>query len=81
MAASKETLHDLHTKIAKRYVDLLDSGEPLSPAVLAAINKFLKDNNIEALAVPDSPLDKLRKSGKLKLLPFLEDHEREAIGE
>jgi hypothetical protein len=51
----------------------------VNPAVYGQIIKFLKDNNIEAIAVKDGALDKIKT--KLHLLPFLEPHEREAAGE
>lgn len=93
MAADQQTLHEIHNRIAKAFLAMLEqmegrcphcSGEihqPINPAVLGHIVKFLKENNIEALPVAGSPLDKLKQKGTLKLLPFLEDHEREAIGE
>ena len=91
MAADPKTLHSIHEKVAQAYLALLTQMEglcphcqgeihqPINPAVLGHINKFLAENNIEALAVKDSHLDKLK--GKLHLLPFLEPHEREAAGE
>jgi len=93
MGADQQILQDIHQRIAKAFLNLLAQAEgtcpacsheihqPLNPAVYGHIGKFLKDNHIESLAVPGSPLDKLKKAGKLKLLPFLEDHEREAVGE
>ena len=91
MSADPKTLHLIHEKVAQAYLALLTQMEglcphcqgeihqPLNPAVLGHINKFLAENNIEALAVKDGALDKLK--GKLHLLPFLEPHEREAAGE
>lgn len=93
MSADPKTLHLIHEKIAQAYLALLTQMEgncpecghqihqPLNPAVLGHINKFLAENHIEALAVPGSPLEKLKQAGKLKLLPFLEPYEREAAGE
>lgn len=92
MAADPKTLHLLHEKVAQAFVALLtqmegkcphcagDIHQPINPAVLGHINKFLADNNIEALAVPESPLSKLK--GRLHLIKdFMEPHEREAAGE
>jgi len=84
MGAKPEDLHAIHAKIAKAYLSLLDkmleSDEPVNPAVLNAINKFLKDNNIEALPVAESPLAKLQ--GRLHLIKdYMADHEKLAAGE
>lgn len=92
MAAESRTLQEIHEKVAKAFVALLSQMDgncpnchvsihlPLNPAVYGHIIKFLKDNNIEAVAVPDSPLGKL--SGKLHLLKdYMEPHERAAVGE
>ena len=91
MAADPKILNEIHEKVAKAYLALLTQMEglcphchgeihqPINPAVLGHINKFLAENNIEALVVKDSHLDKLKN--KLHLLPFLESHERAAAGE
>lgn len=91
MSADPRTLHEIHEKIAKAFLNLLAQSEglcpncsteihqPLNPAVYGHINKFLAENDIQALPVKDSALDKLK--GKLHILPFLEPHEREAAGE
>jgi len=92
MAADPKTLHMIHEKIANAFLAMLNQldgkcphceGEihqPINPAVLGHINKFLAENHIEALPVKDGALDKLR--GKLHLISdYLEPHEREAIGE
>lgn len=92
MRASPDTLNQIHEKIAKAFLNLLNQSEgkcpacdheihvPLTnPAVYGHIIKFMKDNNIEALPVKDSALGKIKT--KLHLLPFLEPHERVAEGE
>ena len=93
MAAKPETLQQIHEKVAQAYLALLEQMEgkcphcgeeihqPINPAVLGHINKFLAENDITALVVPDSALDKLRKKGTLSRLPFPEAHERLASGE
>jgi hypothetical protein len=78
MAADQKTLNAIHEKLAEKLLAELDA-EQVNPAVYGQIIKFLKDNNIEALSVPGSNLDKIKN--KLHLLPFLEPHEREAVGE
>ena len=78
MAADPKILNDIHARLAERLLLELEA-ELINPAVYGQVIKFLKDNNIEAIAVKDSTLDKIR--GKLHLLPFLEAHEREAVGE
>ncbi len=68
-AADIDILEQLHSGLATAMlIDLqgyIDRGEPVPPALLGAISKFLKDNKIEALAVPNSPVHKLAAS-----LPF-----------
>ena len=65
--ASMETLNGLHEAIAKYYNDVIGectdedgqfSGE-LSSGTLAAINAFLKNNNITADVVESEPLQNL----------------------
>lgn len=91
MSADPNTLHQIHEKIAKAFLNLLAQAEglcphcsgeihlPMNPAVYGHVIKFLAGNDIQALPVKDSALDKLK--GKLHILPFLEPHEREAAGE
>ena len=80
MAADIKTLQDIHEKVAKSFLALLDGDDPIPPAVYGHIIKFLDNNHVEALAVPGGNLDKLK--GKLHLIKdYLEPHEREAIGE
>ena len=92
MSADPKTLHSIHEKVAQAYLALLEQMEgkcphcngdihqPLNPAVLGHINKFLAENDISALAVPESPLAKLQ--GRLHLIKdYMEPHERTASGE
>jgi hypothetical protein len=92
MAADPKILNTIHEKVAQAYLALLvqmeglcphcqgEIHQPINTAVLGHINKFLAENNIEALAVPESPLAKLQ--GRLHLIKdYLEPHEREAAGE
>jgi hypothetical protein len=94
MAADKETLNAIHEKVARAYLALLNQMEgkcpecgheihaPLNPAVLGHINKFLAENDISALAVPESALDKIKKSGRLHLIKdYMEPHEKAVNGE
>ena len=48
-------LHTLHKKLADYYMDALESGEDLSSGNLAAINAFLKNNNIQVDVVEATP--------------------------
>ena len=48
-------LHGLHKKLADYYMDALDSGEDLSSGNLAAINAFLKNNDIKVDVVEATP--------------------------
>ena len=53
--ANMEELHELHKLVAKYYMEALDSGEDLSSGTLAAINTFLKNNDIKVDVVESSP--------------------------
>jgi len=58
MAAKEETLGLLHEAVAQDLLAKVRSGEASAQELNAAI-KFLKDNGIEALNTPDSPLNNL----------------------
>ena len=60
--ASDKELSELHGQLAKRFKEMLESGEPLKASDHNVIRKFLKDNNIEATAPPGSPLFDLAKN-------------------
>ena len=60
MAKAKiDKLDMIHDKVATYYIEALDSGEELSSGTLAALNAFLKNNNITADVVESSPLQNL----------------------
>lgn len=96
-AGTKEALADLHRKVTEAYHALLDAVAKggacencgvvnlhfigLNPAVLGHINKFLAENDVTCLPVPDSKVDRLKQKNKLVLLPSAEAHERFAAGE
>jgi hypothetical protein len=96
-AANLDTLRSIHNKVADAYLALLaavDKGGAceecgtinkhfigLNPAVLGHINKFLAENDITALKVPEGKIDRLEKKGKVVSLPDYEAHERHAVGE
>lgn len=75
-------LSTLHTKLALVLADAIENGEKAkdeegnlisvtpSPALLNVARQFLKDNDIKAKVVEDSPLDKLAKAATSKSLPF-----------
>ena len=67
MKASKDILEDLHNEVAKDLLMRIRTGEA-RPADIANAIKFLKDNNIEGLAVQESPLGNLLAS-----MPFPSD--------
>ena len=54
--ASKEKLNALHDLVASYYTDILASGDQLSSGELAAINSFLKTNEITAEIVESEAL-------------------------
>ena len=64
--ANLNELHKLHRVIAGYYIEAAESGEELSSGTLAAINAFLKNNNIAVDVIEDSPEQNF--SSKLKLL-------------
>ena len=64
--ANLDELHKLHQAIAKYYIEAAESGEELSSGTLAAINSFLKNNEITVDVIEDSPTQNF--SSKLQLL-------------
>ena len=71
--ASLSKLHDLHRAIATYYIEAAESGEELSSGTLAAINSFLKNNDITVDVIEDSPTQNF--TSKLRLL--VQDREEE----
>ena len=72
--ASIDKLHELHKYIAEYYIEAATSGEELSSGTLAAINSFLKNNDITVDVIEDSPTQNL--TNKLQLLIMDEVEER-----
>jgi len=70
--ANINRLNDLHKMIAEYYIEAATSGEELSSGTLAAINAFLKNNDITVDVIEDSPTQNL--TSKLQLL-ILEEKE------
>ena len=70
--ANLTTLNELHGIIAKYYIESVEAGEELSSGTLAAINAFLKNNDITVDIVEDSPAQSL--TNKLQLL-IMEERE------
>lgn len=71
MAASKDSLEALHTAIADKLTESIESMEPGDKGLAALLNvarQFCKDNGIEAVAAPGSPMGGL--AGKLAEFPF-----------
>lgn len=64
--ANMSKLNALHGAIAEYYMEAAQGDEELSSGTLAAINSFLKNNNITVDVVEDSPSQNL--SSKLQLL-------------
>lgn len=64
MAASKESLESLHSAIADKLTETIremPAGEKGLAAILNVARQFVKDNGIEAIAAPGSPLGNLTK--------------------
>ena len=57
--ANMTELHALHKLVAEYYSEALESGEDLSSGTLAAINTFLKNNDIKVDVVENSPTQNL----------------------
>ena len=57
--ANVNELYNLHKKVAEYYLEALESGEDLSSGTLAAINTFLKNNEIKVDIVESSPAQNL----------------------
>ena len=73
--ANLNELNNLHKVIAEYYVEAVASGEELSSGTLAAINAFLKNNDITVDVIEDSPTQSL--TNKLQLL-IMDEREKEA---
>lgn len=61
MSADQETLEQLHAALAAHLLTCIKQGEP-APALLNVARQFLKDNGIESLSVPGSPIHDLLSS-------------------
>lgn len=61
MSASKDLLGDLHSAIAAELLQRVQSGQA-SAAELSTAIRFLKDNNIEAIASDNDGLTELMKA-------------------
>ena len=57
--ANMKELEALHSLLAQYYTEMLDSGEELSSGTLAALNTFLKNNDIKVDVVDSSPMQDL----------------------
>ncbi len=66
--ANLTQLHNLHRVIAGYYIEAVDSGEELSSGTLAAINAFLKNNDITVDVIEDSPEQDLSKNLRLLIM-------------
>ena len=57
--ASMKEVEILHSLMVGYYQSLLESGEELSSGTLAAINTFLKNNDIKVDVMESSPMQDL----------------------
>ena len=67
MTLSKEKLEQLHEVLTQELLARIQQGEA-APALLNVARQFLRDNGIESLALPGSPLNDL-----LSQLPTFEE--------
>ena len=58
MTLSKEKLEQLHEVLTQELLARIQQGEA-APALLNVARQFLRDNGIESLALPGSPLNDL----------------------
>lgn len=65
--ASKTTLEELHEKLAEKLKTRIESDD-VTASDLNVARQFLKDNGIDALNAPGSPINDLQRS-----LPDLPD--------
>tara|TARA_B100000902_G_C26979947_1_gene749767 strand:+ start:74 stop:310 length:237 start_codon:yes stop_codon:yes gene_type:complete len=73
MSKKEETLNELHTLLAQKLLDRVNDPECKS-ADLNVARQFLKDNNIDAVPVAESPLAKLADK-----LPFSDKELKSAM--
>lgn len=69
--ASTEKLEALHGELASTLQTAISSSDPTDKGFASLLNvarQFLKDNGIEAVTVPGSPMGKL--AGKVAEYPF-----------
>jgi len=57
--ANMDLMHTLHRKQADYLIEALESGEELASGTLAAINAFLKNNEIQVDIIENSPTQDL----------------------
>lgn len=69
--ASMKEVEALHSLLAQYYGELLESGEELSSGTLAALNTFLKNNDVKVDVVEGNSMQNL--SFKIKQLMTEED--------
>ena len=74
--ANMNELYNLHKMIAGYYAEAIESGEDLSSGTLAAINTFLKNNDIRVDVVEQS--DKQNLTFKLRDLVAASVEKKEA---
>lgn len=60
--ASMDKLNSLHDLLANYYSEILQGGDDLSSGELAAINAFLKNNDITATAIESDAVGTLQNS-------------------
>lgn len=63
--ANLSALHNLHGAIAKYYLEAAEGDEELSSGTLAAINAFLKNNDITVDVIEDSPAKSMTNTLRL----------------
>ena len=70
MAAKETRLGSLHELVAETFIRQLENPEAITPALLSAATKFLKDNGIEA-ELGDEQMEQLKESmGNVTNFPF-----------
>lgn len=76
MSDLKKVLDTLHSALADELLARVRSGEATA-SDLSVVRQFLKDNGIDSVPPPGSPLDKLSKAANL---PFTETVDEDTAG-
>ena len=69
--ANKKEVEKLHGLLTTYYSELLEDGEEISSGTLAAINTFLKNNDVKVDIVDSNPMQNLN----FRIQDLIKEHE------